>query len=90
MATWDHESIIQNVERFVRERFNVAPDDPDFNVNTHLFDYGYVDSFGARELILHVEKTFSIAISNSDLARFSMNTLNEIGEFIIRRLQGLH
>jgi D-alanine--poly(phosphoribitol) ligase subunit 2 len=73
---------------YIRERFKVPENDPDFNDEIHLFDYGYVDSFGAVELIHFVEKTFSVKISQNDLIAYPLNTVSEISSFVIKRQKG--
>ena len=57
-------------------------------MDVHLFDYGYIDSFGAVELTSFVENKFSIKISNSDLVIHPLNTINEIAEFVFKRRGG--
>lgn len=78
-------TILQQLDQFVRTKFDISPDDPDFGVDVHLFDYGYVDSFGAQALIAFVEETFHVTVSDDDLVKFRMNTLNEINQFIAKR-----
>jgi acyl carrier protein len=80
--------ILQQLGAFIRERFNVPDADADFCDDVHLFDYGYVDSFGAVELNTFVEKTFAIKVTPSDLIAYPLNTIQEIGTFIVRRRSG--
>lgn len=81
----DVTTILHQLDGFVRKRFDIAPDDPDFGPDAHLFDLGYVDSFGAQELIAFVEATYQIKIADDDLVKYPMNTLNEIARFVIKR-----
>ena len=37
-------TVLQALDAFVRSKFDVAADDPDFTNDVHLFDYGYLDS----------------------------------------------
>jgi acyl carrier protein len=76
------------IEQFVRSKFEIADDDPDFTPDVHLFDYGYVDSFGAQELIQHMESTYQIKIADDDLIKYPLNTVNEISQFVIDRQAG--
>jgi acyl carrier protein len=81
----DVNSVLQQLDQFVRTKFEIAPDDPDFGSDVHLFDYGYVDSFGAQAIIEFVEATFQIKITDDDLIKYPLNTLNEISQFVIKR-----
>ncbi len=74
---------------FVRQRFSVPDSDKDFSADIHLFDYGYVDSFGAVDLNTFVEQTFAIKISQTDLVAYPLNTVQEIATFVAKRQQGL-
>jgi D-alanine--poly(phosphoribitol) ligase subunit 2 len=82
------DAIIGELRSFIRERFKVAENDPDFNDDVHLFDYGYVDSFGAVELIAFVREKYSVEITASDLVAFPLNTVREIATFAVKRLNG--
>ncbi len=81
-------TILEQLDGFVRANFDVSADDPDFGPDVHLFDYGYLDSFGAQKLITHIESTYKIKISDNDLVKFPLNTLNEISKFVIDRQAG--
>ena len=78
-------AVAEQLEAFIRERYDVSSDDPDFDRDVHLFDYGYIDSFGAVELNTFVEETFGIKVSDTDLMVHSLNTINEIATFITKR-----
>jgi D-alanine--poly(phosphoribitol) ligase subunit 2 len=80
--------IVHQLRGFIQERFEVSETDPDFSNDIHLFDYGYVDSFGAVELNSFVERTFAIKVTPSDLIAFPLNTIQEIAAFIARRRTG--
>ena len=72
----------------IAERYAIPAGDTDFTDDVHLFDYGYVDSFGAVELVSFVQQAFGITISQSDLVAYAMNTINEIAAFTSLRQQG--
>jgi D-alanine--poly(phosphoribitol) ligase subunit 2 len=78
--------IASRLRAFIRERFKVPENDPDFTDDTHLFDYGYVDSFGAVDLTTFVETAFSTKISESDLIAYPLNTIREIATFVANRI----
>lgn len=84
----DLNEIITQLRQFIRAQFNVTEGDKDFDDNVHLFDYGYVDSFGAVTLTSYVESTFGIAIKDTDMIAFPLNTIREIASFVVRRRSG--
>lgn len=83
---------VDDISKTLREhvviKYDVPPDDTDFDNDVHLFDYGFIDSFGAVELITYVEDTFGVRVSPSDLIAYSLNTINEISQFIDLRKKG--
>ena len=82
----DLPEITDDVRAFVKAKFDIDDADGSFNDDVHLFDYGYVDSFGAVEMIAYSEKKYAIQISNDDLVVNPLNTIREISAFIHRRL----
>lgn len=85
----DKERVLSEIDAFLRTKYEIAQDDPDFSSDVHLFDYGYLDSFGAQELIEHIESTYKITIGNDDLVKYPLNTLNEISSFVVDRQAGV-
>jgi acyl carrier protein len=85
----DATAVLQRIDAFVRSKFDIAADDPDFGDDVHLFDYGYLDSFGAQALIEHLESTYQIKITDNDLVKYPLNTLTEISRFVIDRQTGI-
>ncbi len=79
------DNVMRELRDFIRVRFQVPDNDPEFNDDVHLFDYGYVDSFGAVELNSFVEKEFSVKVTSSDLIVFPLNTIREIATFVVKR-----
>lgn len=80
------DNIMTELRTFIRAHFKVPENDGDFNDEVHLFDYGYIDSFGAVELNTFVEEKFAIKISQSDLIAYPLNTVREISTFIFNRV----
>lgn len=80
--------IADAIRAYIRERFQVPPQDSDFTNDVHLFDYGYVDSFGAVELTRFVETQFEVRVSEVDMVVYPLNTINEIADFVVRRRNG--
>ena len=82
------EEITKTLRDYIVERYAIPADDTDFTDDVHLFDYGYVDSFGAVDLVSFVQETFGITISQGDLIAYAMNTINEIATFTSLRQRG--
>ncbi len=80
------ESTMYDLRTFIRSHYNVPESDKDFTDDVHLFDYGYVDSFGAVELISFLNEKFSVDVTESDLVAYPLNTVREIATFTLRRL----
>ena len=84
----DTAAIMIELQEYIRRQFKVTENDPDFTYDVHLFDYGYIDSFGAVDLIAFVEKTFQVKIKESDLIAYPLNTIREIASFVTKRQKG--
>ena len=82
------EAIANTLRQHIVERYAVPPGDADFTDDVHLFDYGYVDSFGAVDLVSFVQQAFHVNVSQSDMIAYPMNTINEIATFVSLRKQG--
>jgi methoxymalonate biosynthesis acyl carrier protein len=80
--------ITSELRGFVRERFGVPENDPDFNDEVDLFNYGYIDSFGAVELTSFIGKRFSIRLTESDWVAFPLSSIREISGFVSKRQKG--
>lgn len=84
----ENESIAAEIRQFVRKQFNVPDADADFNDDVHLFDFGYVDSFGAVTLTTFVEEKFGIKVTQTDMIAHPLNTIREIATFASKRRKG--
>ncbi|MDD6763054.1 MAG: acyl carrier protein [Clostridiales bacterium] len=69
------------ISEFIKNQFEIG-DDPDFDNDVHLFNEGFVDSFGAVEIIHFIEQEFNIKITQKDITLFPMNTVNEIAAVV--------
>ncbi|MBR6654824.1 MAG: acyl carrier protein [Oscillospiraceae bacterium] len=79
------EEIIKTLEDYIREQFDIG-DDPDYNSEVDLFEYGFLDSMGAMEVIAYIEEEYSIEITQKDVVLYPMNTIAEIAEVIVNKL----
>ena len=71
---------------YIIQYASIEPDDPDFSDDVDLFDYGFVDSLGATEIVLFLEETFSIEITQADITLYPMNTIEEIAGVVEQKL----
>ena len=74
-------TVAETISEFIKEKVEIG-DDPDFTNDVHLFNEGFVDSFGAVEIIHFVEETYGISITQKDITLFPMNTVNEIAAVV--------
>lgn len=74
-------TVRETISEFIKDKFEIG-DDPDFTNDVHLFNEGFVDSFGAVEIIHFVEETYGIEITQKDITLFPMNTVNEIAQVV--------
>ena len=79
-------NVKETLRNFILEHFEIDAGDLDFTDDVDLFDYGFVDSLGATEIVLFLEDTFEIKISQADITLYPMNTINEIAEVVESKL----
>ena len=82
------EAIKSELRNYIRENYRVSQDDPDFNDSIHLYDYGYIDSFGSVQLKAFVESKFSVQFSQTDLTTVPLNTVEQMAGFVVKRKKG--
>lgn len=80
--------VAADLRAFIKAHFKVPDSDRDFTDEVHLFDYGYIDSFGAVELTSFLEQAFSVKVTASDLITFPLNSICEISTFVVKRIAG--
>jgi acyl carrier protein len=84
----DLQSITTTLRDYIITHYSISTNDPDFSDDVHLFDYGYIDSFGAVDLVNFVQQRFEINVSQADMIAYPLNTINEIAQFAVLRKQG--
>jgi acyl carrier protein len=82
------ESIKSELRNYIRENYRVPPDDPDFNDTVHLYDYGFIDSFGSVQLKTHIESKYTVQFSQKDLTTQPLNTVEQMAGFVVKRKKG--
>jgi methoxymalonate biosynthesis acyl carrier protein len=76
--------VAARIESFVRETFDVAPEDPNFGRQLDLFEYGYVDSVGLTELLAFVEDEFGIEVPDEELLSDEFASIEGISRVLTR------
>ena len=74
------------IETFLRTRFNISPSDPGFGWKVDIFEQGYVDSVGVIELIAFLGQEFDVEVPEDDLLSDEFSTVVGIAR-IVRRLR---
>jgi acyl carrier protein len=76
--------VAARIESFVRQTFDVAPNDPNFGRELDLFEQGYVDSVGLTELLAFIEDEFSIEVPEDDLLSDEFVTIDGMARVLAR------
>lgn len=84
-AVSSFEQVARTLEEKIREIAKVTADDNEFSRDVHLFDYGYLDSYSATELLTFSEQTFQIQVLDRDLAHRPLNTISEFAHYVLER-----
>lgn len=79
------EAIKENLFNYILERYDLEGD-PDYTTDVNLFDYGFLDSVGATEVILWLEETYNIEISQKDIILYPMDTIDEIADVVFKKV----
>jgi methoxymalonate biosynthesis acyl carrier protein len=69
-------AVADALEAFIRNQFRVSSEDPDFSRDVHLFEYGYVDSVGATEVLAFVESNFQVQVPDEQLFSEEATTIH--------------
>jgi acyl carrier protein len=80
------EGIEDRIETFLRTTFRIAADDPGFSRTGDLYENGYVDSVGIVELVAWLEKTFGVAIPESDMLSDDFSSVEGLARIVEGRL----
>ena len=83
----EREAIAARLEQEIRRMAAIEDGDPDFSRATHLFDYGYLDSFGAMELVAFGREAFGVEITDAVLATRPLNTVDQIADFVAESIR---
>jgi D-alanine--poly(phosphoribitol) ligase subunit 2 len=79
------EQIKENLYNHIMEKYGLDGD-PDYTMDVNLFDYGFLDSMGATEVIMWLEETYSIEICQQDIILYPMDTIEEIADVVFGKV----
>lgn len=79
------EMIKENLYNYILEKYGLEGD-PDYTTDINLFDYGFLDSMAANEVIMWLEETYNIEISQKDIVLYPMNSIDEIAEVVAMKV----
>jgi D-alanine--poly(phosphoribitol) ligase subunit 2 len=82
------DTIKTELRNYIRENYRIPQDDPDFSDSVHVYDYGFVDSFGSVQLKTFIESKFSVQFSQKDLTTIPLNSVNQMADFVVKRKKG--
>jgi len=80
-------SVKPELKEWIRSHFDIG-DDPDYVDAADIFDLGFVDSFGAVEIIAHIEATWNVEVTQRDIIVHRMRTLDEIADVVDAKMAG--
>lgn len=80
-----------NIENFVRERFFVDDDDPEFGRTVDLWEAGYVDSTGMVEVVTYLEELAGERIPDEIMMSTRLSTIEGMAGVVeqVRRSTGV-
>lgn len=76
MSTYNHDELLEQVFNLLEDIS--GEDDVREHPNDDLFEYGYLDSMGAVELLLDIEDNYGVQIAPTEVPREEMNTAERI------------
>lgn len=79
------QEISDTLYRYIQETFDIG-DDPEYTPEVNLFDYGFIDSMEATEILDYVEERFQVEITQKDIVLYPMNSVAEIAAVVAGKL----
>jgi acyl carrier protein len=74
------------IEAYVREQGEVPDDDTLFDQDADLFEFGYVDSVGFVKLVVWLEQTYDVKLTEAYLLDERFNTISGIASIVDGRV----
>jgi acyl carrier protein len=77
------EGAARDIERFIRERFQIAADESGFSRSVNLWEEGYVDSLGVVEVIAFLEQRFDVDLPEEVVFSPEFTNIDDIARFVV-------
>jgi acyl carrier protein len=77
------ESAALDIERFIRERFQISDDESRFSRRVNLWEEGYVDSLGVVEVIAFLEQRFRVKLPEEVVFSPEFTNIDDIARFVV-------
>ena len=78
------DQVASEIEAFMREAFEISPQDSGFTHDVDLFEEGYVDSLGVTESIAFLEDRYGIELVEDDLLSDEFTTIGGMAAIVCR------
>jgi acyl carrier protein len=85
----DTATIRQTIHDQILFNFLFDGDEEDFSDDASLVESGVVDQTGILEIVLFVEETYGIEVSDTELTPDNFDTVNNIAAYVTRRLANM-
>jgi acyl carrier protein len=78
----DFDAIAERIEKFLREQYLIADDDPGFTRSADIYESGYVDSIGVVELLAFIDEEFAVEIPETELLSDEFSNIDGIARIV--------
>jgi acyl carrier protein len=78
----DLDAIAERIEKFLREQYLIADDDPGFTHTVDIYESGYVDSIGVVELLAFIDEEFGVDIPEEELLSDEFSNIDGIARIV--------
>ena len=89
MHQLNKDEIKNNVKQFIIDNFLFSSIDNSFHDDDSFMENGIIDSTGILELVEYIEHQYNIKIKDEELLPENLDTLNNVSNFIIRKMNML-
>ena len=80
----EQQTIANRLEDYIRKLSIIPNDDTEFTHDVNLFEYGYVDSVGATEVLDFIHKEYGVSIPDELLFTERATTISGMASIIER------